>query len=41
MGAPEEYDWGITPEAFKAAMVVSVAVSLDRSTLDEIKELGE
>lgn len=39
MGSPEEYDWGIKPEVLeqmRADMSVSVALTLDRETMETI-----
>jgi hypothetical protein len=48
MGAPDEYDWGITPEALeglKADMSVSVSLELGRDQMERIslaiRELDE
>lgn len=41
MGSPEEYDWGVRPEALeqmRADMAVSVSVTLNRETMDAIKQ---
>jgi hypothetical protein len=44
MGLPSDYDWGLTPEAIeglKADMSVSVSVTLDRATMEAIKEVTD
>jgi hypothetical protein len=44
MGLPDDYDWGLTPEKIedlKADMVISVSVTLDRGTMDAIREVTD